>query len=107
MTLRTCISKTGKVHRFYACSSCARHGPAAYKRRSIRMDKLDMLVTTRLAERLFEPERLTAMLTSLAHRRAAKAAAAEERLTIVTKEAHEANERLGRLWMARRRWMIS
>jgi hypothetical protein len=26
MTLRTGTSKTGKVHRYYACSSCARHG---------------------------------------------------------------------------------
>jgi site-specific DNA recombinase len=98
MTLRTGTSKTGKVHRYYACSSCARHGPTACKGRSIRMDKLDTLVTTHLAERLFKPERLTAMLASLAHRRAAKAAAADERLTILTNEAQAANERLRRLY---------
>jgi site-specific DNA recombinase len=62
------------------------------------MDKLDTLVTTHLAERLFKTERLTAMLASLAHRRAAKAAAADERLTILTNEAQAANERLRRLY---------
>ena len=46
MTLRTGTSRTGKVHRYYTCSSCARHGRTACKGRSIRMDKLDSLVTT-------------------------------------------------------------
>ena len=43
------------------------------------MDKLDALVTTHLADRLLQPERLTAMLAALASRRAAKAAAVRER----------------------------
>ncbi len=98
MTLRTGTSKTGKVHRYYACSSCARHGQMACKGRSIRMDKLDTLVTTHLADRLLHPERLSAMLASLASRRAAKAAAVDERLSALEKEAHEANERLRRLY---------
>ena len=41
MTLRTGTSKTGKVHRYYTCSTCARQGRAVCKGRSIRMDKLD------------------------------------------------------------------
>jgi site-specific DNA recombinase len=98
MTLRTGTSKTGKVHRYYACSSCARQGPTACRGRSIRMDKLDSLVTTHLADRLLNPERLTVMLASLASRRAAKAAAVDGRLGILEKEAHEANERLRRLY---------
>jgi site-specific DNA recombinase len=98
MTLRTGTSKTGKVHRYYACSTCARQGQTACRGRSIRMDKLDTLVTTHLADRLLEPERLTAMLASLASRRAAKAAAVNERLGILEKEAHEANGRLRRLY---------
>ncbi|KAB2914148.1 MAG: recombinase family protein [Hyphomicrobiaceae bacterium] len=98
MTLRTGTSKTGKVHRYYACSTCARQGQTACRGRSIRMDKLDTLVTTHLADRLLKPERLTAMLASLASRRAAKAAAVDERLGILEKEAHEANGRLRRLY---------
>jgi hypothetical protein len=36
------------------------------------MDKLDRLVTDHLVKRLFEPERLTEILSSLAGRRAQK-----------------------------------
>ena len=98
MTLRTGTSKTGKVHRYYSCSTCARQGRAVCKGRSIPMDKLDGLVTTHLAERLLKPERLTAMLDALASRRAAKAAAVDGRIAILEKEASEADERLRRLY---------
>lgn len=98
MTLRTGTSKTGKVHRYYTCSSCARQGKTVCKGRSIRMDKLDTLVTHHLADRLLDPERLTAMLASLASRRAVKAAAVDERVGHLEKEAHEADDRLRRLY---------
>ncbi|MFZ1103368.1 MAG: recombinase family protein, partial [Hyphomicrobiaceae bacterium] len=98
MTLRTGTSKTGKVHRYYACSSCARHGRIACKGRSIRMDKLDGLVTTHLADRLLQPGRLTALLASVAGRQAEKAATLNERLQLLEKEAFEADERLRRLY---------
>ena len=98
MTLRTGTSKTGKIHRYYTCSSCARQGKTACKGRSIRMDKLDTLVTSHLADRLLNAERLTAMLASLASRRAVKAAAVDGRISILEKEAHETNERLRRLY---------
>ena len=98
MTLRTGTSRTGKVHRYYACSSCARHGRTVCKGRSIRMDKLDSLVTTHLADRLLQPERLKALLGSLAGRRAEKAAAVDERLKLLEQEAFEADERLRRLY---------
>ena len=48
MTLRT--GKTGR-YRYYTCSTCARQGKTACKGRSIPMDKLDRLVTERLADR--------------------------------------------------------
>jgi DNA invertase Pin-like site-specific DNA recombinase len=98
MTLRTGTSKTGKVHRYYTCSSCARHGHIACKGRSIRMDKLDGLVTTHLADRLLQPARLTALLASVAGRQAEKAATLNERLQLLEKEAFEAHERLRRLY---------
>jgi hypothetical protein len=55
MTLRTGTSKSGRVYRYYTCASCARSGSTACKGRSIRMDKLDSLVTNRL----LAPERLS------------------------------------------------
>jgi hypothetical protein len=98
MTLRTGTSKTGTVHRYYACSTCSREGRTACRGRAIRMDKLDTLVTTHLLDRLLHRERLADMLASLADRRAAKAAAVDERLAVLEKEAHEADERLRRLY---------
>ncbi len=98
MTLRTGTSKTGTVYRYYACSTCARQGHSACRGRSIRMDKLDALVTTHLTDRLLHPERLTTMLASLASRREAKAAAADERLCRLEMKTQEATERLRRLY---------
>ncbi|MBX9590131.1 MAG: zinc ribbon domain-containing protein [Hyphomonadaceae bacterium] len=100
MTLRTGTSKSGKVHRYYTCSSCARQGKTVCKGRSIRMDKLDTLVTGHLADRLLDPQRLGTMLASLASGRAVKASAVDERIVTLEREAHEANERLRRLYKA-------
>jgi hypothetical protein len=58
MTLRTGTSQNGVVHRYYTCSVCARKGKSACKGRSIRMDKLDGLVTDQLVDRLFIPSGL-------------------------------------------------
>ncbi|MBU3891094.1 recombinase family protein, partial [Methylosinus sp. KRF6] len=41
MTLRTGTSKSGKVHRYYSCSTAARVGKTGCKGRSIPMDRLD------------------------------------------------------------------
>jgi site-specific DNA recombinase len=98
MTLRTGTSKNGRVHRYYACSTCARHGRTVCKGRSIRMDKLDTLVTQQWLNRLLEPGRLSAMLASLAARRATKAAGVDVRLLAIEKEAHEVSTRLRRLY---------
>ena len=72
MTLRTGTSRSGRVHRYYACSTCARLGKGACRGRSIRMDKLDSLVTNQLVDRLLQPERLRTLLSTLAERRSAK-----------------------------------
>jgi site-specific DNA recombinase len=100
MTLRTGTSKGGQVHRYYTCSTCARQGKTVCKGRSIRMDKLDTLVTGHRADRLLDPQRLGAMLASLASGRAAKASAVDERIATLEREAHEADERLRRLYKA-------
>jgi hypothetical protein len=58
MTLRT--GKSGR-YRYYTCATCAtcaQQGKAACKGRWIPMDKLDRLVTERLADQLLTPERV-------------------------------------------------
>jgi hypothetical protein len=64
----------------------------------MRMDKLDLLVTQHMADRLLEPERLATLLNSLAGRRTEKAAAVDRRLAALAREAEEADERLRRLY---------
>ena len=50
------------------------------------MDKLDDLVTDHLMERLFQPERLAAILASLSSRRAEKAESHERRVITLQRE---------------------
>ncbi len=98
MTLRTGTSKTGAVHKYYACSTCARQGKTACKGRSIPMQKLDDLVTEHLSERLFQPERLTAILASAAARRTEKALEVDRRVSALQTEVTETEEKLKRLY---------
>ena len=98
MTLRTGTSRSGKIHRYYTCSTCARSGKAACKGRSIRMDTLDDLVVEHLSERLFTTERLTELLNSIASGRAEKAAEVDGRIIALQREATEAEDKLKRLY---------
>ena len=98
MTLRTGTSQNGVIHRYYTCSTCVSKGKSACKGRSIRMDKLDGLVTGHLVERLFEPERLAAMLNSLAARRAERAESVNSRIMALQREVVDAEDRLKRLY---------
>jgi site-specific DNA recombinase len=99
MTLRTGTSSTGTVHRYYTCSTCARKGKSACKGRSIRMDKLDGVVTDHLVERLLHPERLAMLLSSLKARRAEKAESENKRIMALQRELTEAEDRLKRLYL--------
>ncbi len=98
MTLRTGTSRSGRVYRYYTCSTSARVGTSACKGRSIRMDRLDTLVTSQLIDRLLAPERLKEMLTSLAERRASRSAEVDARVRALEERATEADERLRRLY---------
>src|SRR5215207_8606034 len=98
MTLRTGTSQNGVVHRYYTCSTCARKGKSACKGRSIRMDKLDALVTEHLVERLFQPERLAAILGALTARRAEKAVSVSRRIVALQREVSDAEDKLKRLY---------
>ena len=98
MTLRTGTSQNGVIHRYYTCSTCARKGKSACKGRSIRMDKLDGLVTDHLVEQLFHPERLAGILGSLTARRAEKAESVNRRVMALQREVTEAEDKLKRLY---------
>jgi site-specific DNA recombinase len=98
MTLRTGTSKNGKVYRYYTCGNCATKGRTACKGRSIPMDKLDRLVTEHLSQRLFQPERLAAILESLSSRRSTKAQALNARVMALQKQVADADEKLKRLY---------
>ena len=98
MTLRTGTSKTGKVHKYYSCSTCARHGKLVCKGRAVKMDTLNHLVTTHLIDRLLAPDRLAIVLEALAERRAEKSVAVDDRIKGLEALAAEANDRLRRLY---------
>jgi site-specific DNA recombinase len=98
MTLRTGTSKNRKVYRYYTCGNCATKGQTACKGRSIPMDKLDRLVTEHLSQRLFQPERLAAILSSLSSRRSIKEHSLNSRLMALQKQAADADEKLKRLY---------
>lgn len=98
MTLRTGTSKTGKVHRYYACATCARKGKTACAGRTVQMDRLDNLVTSHLTDKLLTRDRLWELLSTLAARRAERAAAVDVRLAALEREAATAEEKLKRLY---------
>lgn len=98
MTLRTGTSKSRRVYRYYTCANCATKGKTVCKGRSIPMDTLDKLVTDHLMDRLFQPERLTAILASLSSRRAEKAETVNSRIITLQREVADAEDKLKRLY---------
>ena len=98
MTLRTGTSSSGRVYRYYTCSSCAISGKSVCKGRSIPMQKLDTLVTEHLMERLFRPERVAEILASLSARRSEKSESLNGRLMALQREMVDADDKLKRLY---------
>jgi len=97
MTLRT--GKSGR-YRYYTCATCAQKGRAACKGRSIPMEKLDRLVTERLADQLLTPERVGKLLVGLLERQSARDEDHAVRLTALRAKLADAEARLGRLYAA-------
>jgi hypothetical protein len=87
-------------YRYYTCATCAQQGKAACKGRSIPIDKLDNLVTERLADRLLTSERVGKLLEGLMQRQAAKDEDHASRLTALRAKLTDAERRLGRLYAA-------
>lgn len=97
MTLRT--GKSGR-YRYYTCANAAQRGKSACKGRSIPMDKLDALVTDRLAEMLFAPERVRTILGGLLERQASRSEDHAQRVTALQNKVAEAQARLSRMYQA-------
>ena len=98
MTLRTGTSRSGEVHRYYTCTTQARAGKHACKGRSIRMDRLDFLVTSHVVDRLLEPDRMGDLLQVIAEKRVVRATEVDDRAVALQREVAEADERLRRLY---------
>ncbi|MCJ2025288.1 recombinase family protein [Methylobacterium sp. J-067] len=98
MTLRTGTSKSGRVHRYYSCSTHGRQGKTGCTGRSIRMDTLDMLVTDHLVAELLQPARLRATLASLWSRRAEEAMEVDGRVAALRREVDATEDKLKRLY---------
>lgn len=98
MTLRTGTSRSGHVHRYYACCTHARAGNTACKGRSIRIDRLDDLVTTHLKDRLLVPDRLEQLLSALIARQRERTTGLDERVAGLQARVAEAEDRLRRLY---------
>lgn len=62
------------------------------------MSKLDALVTTHMTERLFQPERFAAILSSLSSRRSEKADTLNARVAALEREVTDADNKLKRLY---------
>ena len=97
MTLRT--GKSGR-YRYYTCATCAQKGKAACEGRSIPMEKLDRLVTERLADQLLTPERVGNLLAGLLERQATRDEDHSSRLNALRAKVADADSRLGRLYAA-------
>ena len=98
MTLRTGTSKSGRVYRYYSCSTSGRVGKSACKGRTVPMEKLDHLVTRHVAERVLMPERLEALLKSVVDRRVKADAEVQARIDELSRERTTAEDKLRRLY---------
>ena len=92
---------SGRCRRTHArASGTARRRPVRCKGRSIPMDRLDRLVTERLADRLLTPERVADLLAGLMRRQTAKDEDHAQRLAALREKFTDAQSRLDRLYAA-------
>jgi site-specific DNA recombinase len=97
MTLRT---GKGGLYRYYGCSTKSRQGVIGCKGRTIPMAKLDNLVASHIEDRLLQPDRLEAILSSVMDHRQERAERRCEHIAELNKRAAETELRLKRLYDA-------
>ena len=94
MTLVT--GKSGK-YRYYKCASRHNQGNHACTSGNLPMEKLDELVLAQLADKVFAPERLQAMMTELRKRIKSSKNDQQERINELNRQIKKTEERQSRL----------
>ena len=77
---RTGTVRRGKSYSYYSCAGCQQKGKSVCKGRHIPAATLDGIILSNLKQRLLTPDRLAALLQTLADRQAAKTEAVDRRL---------------------------
>ena len=95
---RTGTARRGKSYSYYSCAGCQQKGKSVCKGRHIPATVLDGIVISNLKQRLLTPDRLAALLRSLADRQAAKTEAVDSRLLGLQREVTDCDDRLRRLY---------
>ena len=97
---RTGTAKRGKSYTYYSCGGYHTKGKSVCKGRHVPTARLDDLVTTAVKEKLFVPERLTAILEALIDRQADKDVGVAKRRSALEAEIKETGDKLARLYRA-------
>jgi site-specific DNA recombinase len=95
---RTGTNRRGKSYSYYSCAGCQNKGASVCKGRHIPTATLDGIIISNLKQRLLTPDRLAALLQTLADRQTAKTDAADRRLLALQREVTDCGERLRRLY---------
>ncbi|WP_371420442.1 recombinase family protein, partial [Tardiphaga sp.] len=104
LTTATGTSRTGTVYNYYKCVQAIKQGRhkhddgASCSNRKIPRPVIEKLVVEALLDQLLQPERVTAILTTLKARRDGRQASADRRLVDLARQVSDAGERLSRLY---------
>jgi hypothetical protein len=95
---RTGTNRRGKSYSYYSCAGCQNKGASVCKGRHIPTATLDGIILSNLKQRLLTPDRLAALLQTLADRQTAKTDAVDRRLLALQRKVTDCGERLRRLY---------
>lgn len=95
---RTGTIRRGKSYSYYSCAGCQQKGKSVCKGRHIPAATLEGIILSNLKQRLLTPDRLAALLRTLADRQGAKTEAVDRRLLTLQREVTDCDERLRRLY---------
>jgi site-specific DNA recombinase len=95
---RTGTNRRGKSYSYYSCAGCQQKGKSVCKGRHIPAAVLDGIILSNLKQRLLTPDRLAALLQTLADRQSAKTEAVDRRLITLQREVADCDDRLRRLY---------
>ena len=97
---RTGTRRGDKTYTYYSCAACHQKGKSVCKGRHVPVAQLDTQVIEGLKQKLFTPERMGKVLSSLRQRHAARDATVVERQRVLKVELNEIRSKLDRLNLA-------